>query len=71
MDKRLLNSLKINRNPRFEYSNINSSEIFLNPFFNFCQHWLQIHNFLEGLLKVFSAFHGIFLRIRLLDFFGG
>ena len=52
-DKKLLNSLKVDRNHIF------------------ADMWLQIQNFSEGLLNVFSAFHGIFLRNRLLDFFGG
>ena len=36
-DKRLSNFFKIERNPRFEYSSVNPSEIFLNLFFSFLQ----------------------------------
>ena len=68
-NKRLLNSSKIDRNPRFEYSKINSLEIFLNPFFYSCQQMVINSEFSRGSFKVFSTFQGIFLHIRLLRFF--
>ena len=51
-----------NRKPRFEYSNINSSEIFLNSIFKF----LATYSIKFRFLKVFILIHGVFLRIRLL-----
>ena len=52
---------------------ITSGEKFLKGFYLKMSRSEQIsrRKFQKGLLKVFSGFHGIFLRIRLLDFFGG